>query len=60
MELEEKQNLEYISKVFKGLPNGRKEGLLHTARQLLKIQDNDTFPLPPEKSTSQNESRRVL
>ena len=45
MKMEENKNLEYLSKVFKELPMERKEGLLDTARQLLKIQDNDDLSL---------------
>ena len=60
MKVEENKNLEYLSKVFKGLPTERKDDLLHTARQLLKIQEKDAFTLPIEKSLSKNERQRVV
>ena len=49
---EETKNLNYLSKVFKELPKERKDGLLNTARLLLKIQDNATVPLLSEKPVS--------
>ena len=59
MKVEENRNLEYLSKVFKGLPTERKEDLLHTARKLLKIQDKDAFPMPGEKSISKMKDRKL-
>ena len=55
MKKEENKNLEYLSRVYKELPTERKEDLLHTARQLLKIQDNNTFPVPNDNSVPPNE-----
>ena len=60
MKKEENANLEYLGKVFKGLPPERKGDLLHTARQLLKIQGNGDFPLFAEKSVQRNEGKRVI
>ena len=54
MKKEENKNLEYLDKVFKGLPTEKKDALLDTARQLLKIQYNDDFSLPVGKSVSLN------
>ena len=56
MKKEEDKNLEYLGKVFKGLPTERKDELLHTARQLLEIQDNDDLPLVTEKLVQRNEA----
>jgi len=60
MKVDENNNLEYLSRVFKGLPTERKDDLLHTARQLLKIQDKDAFPMPGERSISKNERQSVV
>ena len=54
MEKEKSKNLEYLSKIFKRLPTERKDGILKTARQLLIIQNNDTFSLLSEKPIPQN------
>jgi hypothetical protein len=40
--------LDYLSKVFKGLSGERKDYVLNTARSLLEIQDNNTQFLPIE------------
>ena len=60
MEKEEAKNIEYLSKVFKRLSKERKEDLLHSARQLLKIQDSEAFPMLAEKPVSQNEAQRAV
>jgi len=36
-------NIEYLSKVFKGLSIEKKDCLLNTARVLLKIQDDNVY-----------------
>ena len=36
-------NVEYLSKVFKGLSIEKKDSLLNTARVLLKIQDDNIY-----------------
>ena len=60
MKKEENKNLEYLSNVFKGLPTERKDYLLDTARQLLKIQDNDDFPILVENSVPRDEGERIV
>ena len=60
MKKEENKNLEYLGKVFKELPPERKGDLLHTARQLLKIQGNGDFLMFAEKSVQQKERKRMI
>ena len=55
MEKGENKYLEYVSKVFKELPKEKKDYLLHTARQLLKIQHDGAFLLFAKKTAPQNE-----
>ena len=56
----EGSHLEYLSKVFKGLPMERKEALLDTARQLLTIQHNEGLPLSTEKPVLQSERQGIV
>ena len=44
MKKTEKENLEYISGVFKGLSAKRKDYILDIARSLLNVQDNNIYP----------------
>ncbi len=57
--IEEKQ-LDYISKVFKGLPEEKQDNLLNTAQQLLKIQENDTFPIFVNKQWNKRSNDLVI
>ena len=54
MEKEKSENIAYLSKIFKRLPTERKDGILKTARQLLMIQNKDTFSMLSEKPIPQN------
>jgi len=55
----EKQ-VDYISKVFKGLSEERQNNLLDTSRQLLVIQENDTFPLFVNKQWNEENKDFVI
>jgi len=44
-EIKKEKHLDYLSKVFKGLSEEKQDNLLYTAQQLLKVQENNTFPV---------------
>jgi len=56
----EKTQVDYISKVFKGLPEEKQDNLLNTAQQLLKIQENDTFPVFVNKQWNERNNDFVI
>jgi hypothetical protein len=59
----ETRDLDYISKVFSGLPIEKKDKVLQSARGLLKIQDKDFCPLlanAPPLSIPPNEAEKGL
>jgi hypothetical protein len=41
----ELSSLEYLSRAFKGLSYEKKDNVLNTARSLLKIQDDNKYPV---------------
>ena len=45
-------SLEYISRVFKELPEEEKDYVLNTARSLLKVQGDNSYPLDDYTVTS--------
>jgi len=45
MPVTEFNSLEYLRGVFKGLSPEKKDSVLNTARSLLKIQDDNNFPV---------------
>jgi hypothetical protein len=50
MEMDINNNIENLRNIYRKLPLNKKDNLLHTAQQLLKIQNNDVFPIFVEKS----------
>ena len=52
---DEKDKIEYLSRVFKELSADKKECLLHTAQHLLKLQEDAALLLGGEGSVFQND-----
>ena len=48
-------NLEYLSKVFIGLPDEKKDHILNTAKSLFEIQDINTSKHLPKKTAFHKE-----
>lgn len=56
--MNESKNLEYLSKVFEGLSVEKKDYVLHTARSLLEIQDNNACIIPAVDDVLRDERKK--
>ena len=55
----ESVNIEYLSKVFKGLSIEKKDCLLNTARVLLKVQDDNIYLTSAKKPVFYNKKMGI-